>query len=278
MGNTCGNCRSPRVGEGFGFFVHITASAHRPRGVGVKRPQVVDVPQQMGPQRCLGPRSDGRRRRYSADQRPGELFDARASATTALLRPRRCSVGVLKVQRSRCDPPASPSHRWTTGELASAPWALWATFWVAATMASQAEKARAEVPWNPERQPGSRNATIADQVNPQPLLAHHHLVQLRRRRATPSEAPGADNVGVFHNFHRNRRQSITFPRPAPDNRAAQYRSICSNAGPRKAARARFARFPGRAGLPSALGFRPIRPEPLALARPSTGQYASPGSR
>ena len=125
-----------------------------------------------------------------------------------------------------------------------------------------------------ERQPGflPQRHHQADQVNPQPLLPHHHLVQLRRRRATPSAARAdADNVGVFHNFHRNRRQVNHFPRalgPAPGqpSRAVGtplhrvlHPSGGRHAGPRKAARARFARFPGRRRLAVAFGLQTGHP-------------------
>ena len=112
----------------------------------------------------------------------------------------------------------------------------------------------------------------ADQVDPQPLLAHHYPVQLRRRRATPSAARAdADNVGVFHNFHRNLGQVNHFPRavgPAPrqSGRAVGtplhrvlHPSGGRHAGPGKAARARFAWFPGRRRLTIGFGLQTGHP-------------------
>ena len=87
---------------------------------------------------------------------------------------------------------------------------------------------RGQVPLDgTEGQPGlfPQRGNQADQVDPQALLAHHHLVQLRRGHPPPlALGAGAGDIGVLGYLHRNLGQLDDLPvrwvQP-PDNRIPQ---------------------------------------------------------
>ena len=144
---------------------------------------------------------------------------------------------------------------------------------------------RGQVPLDgTEGQPGlfPQRGNQADQVDPQALLAHHHLVQLRRGNPPPlALGAGAGDIGVLGYLHRNLGQlddsRVRWVQP-PDNwipQSGHRSSACSirwsgvilvRAKPKRRG---WRGFLGRSGFPSPLGFRPgIRPEPPDLPLPS----------
>ena len=145
---------------------------------------------------------------------------------------------------------------------------------------------RSQVPLDgTEGQPGlfPQRGNQADQVDPQALLAQHHLVQLRRwHPAAMTLGAGAGDIGVLGYLHRNLGQLDDLPSalgPAPGQdwipQSGHRSSACSTRWSgvilvrAKPERRGWRGFLGRSALPSPLGFRPgIRPEPPDLPLPS----------
>ncbi len=143
---------------------------------------------------------------------------------------------------------------------------------------------RSQVPLDgTEGQPGlfPQRGNQADQVDPQALLAQHHLVQLRRGNPPPlALGAGAGDIGVLGYLHRNLGQLDDLPSalgPAAGQldptigtplQRVLHTLVGRHSGSGKARATGLARLPGSIRLPVAFGLQaghPSRTAGLALA-------------